>query len=145
MVRGNANAWHAAFPQFPADSEHLPDLTVDQAMVDRDFAKAEKISEEFKNQEYKTYFQGCIAVARGDMMAARRFFETLRPDFEARVRDHPENAFERSDLGLLYAYLGRKEEAIREARRAVDLVPAAKMRLRPRSGRYAGAGLRSHR
>jgi serine/threonine protein kinase/tetratricopeptide (TPR) repeat protein len=123
---GNANAWHAAFPQFPADSEHLPYLTAGQAMVDRDFAKAEKISEEFKNPEYKTYFHGCIAVARGDVTAARRFFETLRPTFEARVRDHPENAFQRSDLGLLYAYLGRKEEAIREARRAVDLVPASK-------------------
>ena len=123
---GNANAWHAAFPQFPAGSEHLPYLTADQAMVDRDFAKAEKISEEFKNPEYKTYFHGCIALARGDVTAARRFFETLRPTFEARVRDHPENAFQRSDLGLLYGYLGRNEEAIREARRAVDLVPASK-------------------
>jgi len=123
---GNANAWHAAFPQFPAGSEHLPYLTADQAMVDRDFAKAEKISEEFKNPEHKTYFHGCIAVARGEVMTARRFFETLRPTFEARVRNHPENAFERSDLGLLYAYLGRNEEAIREARRAVDLVPASK-------------------
>jgi tetratricopeptide (TPR) repeat protein len=54
-------------------------------------------------------------------MAARRIFETLRPGFEARMRDHPENPFERSELGLLYAYLGRKEDAIRETRRAVDL------------------------
>ena len=45
---------------------------------------------------------------------------------EARVRDHPENAFERSDLGLLYVWLGRKEEAIGECRRAVDLVSANK-------------------
>jgi tetratricopeptide (TPR) repeat protein len=118
---GNANALHAAFPKFPAGSGNLPYLSGDQAMVDRDFARAEKISEEFKNQEYKTYFQGCIALARGDVMAARRIFETLRPGFEARMRDHPENPFERSELGLLYAYLGRKEEAIREARRAVDL------------------------
>ena len=32
-------------------------------MVDRDFATAEKISEEFKNPEYKTYFHGCIAAS----------------------------------------------------------------------------------
>jgi serine/threonine protein kinase/Flp pilus assembly protein TadD len=123
---GKANAWHAAFPRFPAGSENLPFLMGDQAMVDRDFAMAEKISQRYKDGEYKTYFHGCIALARGDVMAARRLFETLRPSFEARVREHPENAFERSDLGLLYAYLGRKEEAIREARRAVDLVPASK-------------------
>ena len=83
-----------------------PYLTADQAMVDRDFAKAEKISEEFKNPEYKTYFHGCIAVARGEMMTARRFFETLRPTFEARVRDHPENAFERSESGTALCLSG---------------------------------------
>ena len=123
---GNANAWDAAFPKFPAGSGNLAYLSGDQAMVDRDFARADKISEEFKNQEYKTYFRGCIALARGDMTAARRIFEALRPGFEAQMREHPENAFDRSELGLLYAYLGRKEEAIRECRRAVDLVRVGK-------------------
>jgi len=37
------------------------------------------------------------------------------------VRDHPDNAIDYAALGILYAYMGRKEEAIRESRRAVEL------------------------
>jgi serine/threonine protein kinase/Flp pilus assembly protein TadD len=123
---GNANAFHAAFPRFPAGFDQLPNLIRYQAMIDRDFATAEKALEEFKEGEEKTYLQGYAALARGDVTAARRLFETLRPSFEARVRDHPEDAEQRSELGMLYAYLGRKEDAIRECRRAVDLVPVSK-------------------
>jgi tetratricopeptide (TPR) repeat protein len=39
------------------------------------------------------------------------------------VRDHPDNAGDHAALGILYAYMGRKEEAIRESRRAVELCP----------------------
>jgi len=95
-------------------------------MIDRDFATAEKTLQECKDGEDKTYLLGYAALARGDVTTAHRLFETLRPNFEARVRDHPEDSEQRSELGLLYAYLGRKEDAIREGRRAVDLGPANK-------------------
>src|SRR5439155_24507513 len=38
-------------------------------------------------------------------------------------RVHPDEPWFVSWLGMVYAYLGRKEEALRESRRAVDLVP----------------------
>ena len=45
------------------------------------------------------------------------------PDLEKRVRDDPDVAAAHARLGLLYAYMQRKEDAIREGRRAVELEP----------------------
>jgi tetratricopeptide (TPR) repeat protein len=39
------------------------------------------------------------------------------------VRDDPDDARRHAQLGLLYAYMHRKEDAIREGRRAVELEP----------------------
>ena len=50
-------------------------------------------------------------------------FEKVRSIYETQVRDRPDDAGCHARLGLVYAYLGRKEEAIREAHRAVDLSP----------------------
>ena len=47
----------------------------------------------------------------------------MRRDWESLARDHPNDPAIMTGLGVLYAYLGRKEEALRESRRAVDLVP----------------------
>jgi TolB-like protein len=127
---GNADAFRKTFARFPPDFFPLPYLIFDQAMIDRDFPTAEKTVNELKDGDEKTYLQGYLALARGDVASARRFFERLRPSFEAKVRDHPgdspEDADLRAELGLLYAFLGRKEDAIRECRRAVDIVPASK-------------------
>ncbi len=45
------------------------------------------------------------------------------PAFEGRVRDDPADPNHHAELGLLYAYMHRKEDAIRESRRAVELEP----------------------
>jgi tetratricopeptide (TPR) repeat protein len=44
---------------------------------------------------------------------------------EGWVRDHPDVAEAHAMLGSLYAYMGRKDDAIRESRRAVELEPEA--------------------
>jgi tetratricopeptide (TPR) repeat protein len=106
----------------------------DLAMLERDFVAAEKILTEFPSEggfpvagdKPKTFSQGCVALARGDVLLARRFFEEARPDLEGWVRENPDEAHRPAQLGLLYAYMGRKDDAIREARRAVDLEPESK-------------------
>jgi serine/threonine-protein kinase len=45
---------------------------------------------------------------------------------EGTVKDHPDNWRARGSLGLAYAGLGRKAEAIREAKRGVELLPVSK-------------------
>src|SRR5437868_543081 len=94
-------------------------------MLERDFAGAEKVLVEFPAEEFpppfngrKTFLFACTALARGDPATARVLFEKARPGYESAVQDHPDEPKFLARLGLLYAYLGRKEEALRESRRA---------------------------
>jgi serine/threonine protein kinase/Flp pilus assembly protein TadD len=128
---GNLAASTKTVSKLPAGFWPRPFLLWDQSMVERDFATAQKIvdgfpSEKIHEAEEKTYFRACTALARGNVALAQQLFETLRPSFETKVRDLPEDALQRGELGILYAHLGRKEDAIRECRRAVDLVPPSK-------------------
>jgi serine/threonine protein kinase/Flp pilus assembly protein TadD len=99
----------------------------DLAMLERDYATAEKIvtDSSLKNYFYdpKTFYQGRTALARGDVESAQRYFAAAAPVFEKWVRDDPDMAERHAQLGLLYAYMQRKEDAIRESRRAVELEP----------------------
>jgi len=48
------------------------------------------------------------------------------PAFEAAVQEAPASGDRHAILGWLYAFMGRKEDAIREGRRAVELKPESK-------------------
>jgi tetratricopeptide (TPR) repeat protein len=63
------------------------------------------------------------ALARGDLESAQRYFAAATPALEGLVRDDPSDAERHTRLALLYAYMHRKEDAIREGRRAVELQP----------------------
>ena len=98
------------------------------SMLERDWATAEKWLTDFPSDEFpdvgpKSFYQAQTALARGDVERARTLLEKVRPVLEKNVRDHPDNAGDHAALGILYAYMGRKEEAIRESRRAVELCP----------------------
>ena len=102
----------------------------DLAMLERDYGTAEKILTDSPLENFfpagdgqKTYYQGRMARARGDMESAQRYFATVGPATEKRVRDNPDVAARHAELGRLYAYMQRKDDAIREARRAVELEP----------------------
>jgi tetratricopeptide (TPR) repeat protein len=74
----------------------------------------------------KSFLNGCIDLAHGDNVAAQKSFEMARPIFEKAVEEAPENAARHANLGWFYAFSGRKEDAIREGRRAVELKPESK-------------------
>jgi Flp pilus assembly protein TadD len=108
-------------------------------MLERDFAGAEKVLVEFPLEEFpppvtglKKFCFARTAWARGDRDKARDLFEKGRRTLEALVRDHPDDPQFVWRLGLVNAYLGRKEEALRESQRAVDLVPENDAIERPR-------------
>ena len=97
-------------------------------MLERDFATAEKWLADFPSDKFpgaspKSFYQAQTALARGDVELARTLFEKVRPALESNVRDHPAAARHHAALGILYGYMGRKEDAIRESRRAVELCP----------------------
>jgi tetratricopeptide (TPR) repeat protein len=63
---------------------------------------------------------------KGDAAAAQAAFTVARAKQEEAVHGHPDNALVLCALGLIDARLGRKEDALREGRRAVELLPVAK-------------------
>jgi serine/threonine protein kinase/tetratricopeptide (TPR) repeat protein len=106
----------------------------DAAMLARDFPAAEDALDRFPFDTLpsvfsapvpKSYLNGCIALASGDTARAGQLFELARPVMEAEALAHPENELRHARLALLYAYMGRKADAIREGKRAVELKPVA--------------------
>jgi tetratricopeptide (TPR) repeat protein len=129
----NPAAGRKILEAIPARADHLGMITVsrwDLAMLERDYAAAEKILagatlENFSSggDAPKTYYQGRLARARGDVDSARRYLAVVAADVETQLRDNPDAAERRAHLGLLYAYMQRKDDAIREGRRSVELEP----------------------
>jgi serine/threonine protein kinase/Tfp pilus assembly protein PilF len=67
-----------------------------------------------------------LARAHGDKEKALAAFTVARKKLEPKLADEPDDAPYLSEIAIFDAGLGRKEEAIREARRAVELQPIAK-------------------
>jgi len=60
---------------------------------------------------------------RGDRMRSRAYADTARMAFAARAASTPDDAQTLAVLGVSLAYLGQKDEAIRDGERAVTLLP----------------------
>jgi TolB-like protein/class 3 adenylate cyclase/Tfp pilus assembly protein PilF len=67
--------------------------------------------------------EGLIARIRGDADAARAAFTAARAQQEGVIQKQPDYAPALGALGLIDAGLGRKDDAFREGRRAVELLP----------------------
>jgi eukaryotic-like serine/threonine-protein kinase len=71
----------------------------------------------------------CLAQAhalKGDRANVKIYAEEARKALEEQLRATPGDAQRRVFLGLALAYLGRKQEAVREGERGVALLPVAK-------------------
>ncbi|MGI8891457.1 MAG: protein kinase domain-containing protein [Chthoniobacterales bacterium] len=135
----NADPSHLArvFASLPAYGDPEGNLTWmrwDAAMIGRDYGKAqaaldafpfETLSSVYSAPIPKSYLEGCIALAQGDSKGALEKFEIARPALEAESFAHPADPLRHARLGLLYAYMGKKGEAIREGTRAVELQPVS--------------------
>jgi TolB-like protein/Flp pilus assembly protein TadD len=71
----------------------------------------------------KSYLQACVDLVRGNATKAHAEFEAARPAIEKTVANSPQDGIRRAQLGLLYAFLGRKDDALREGQRAMELKP----------------------
>jgi serine/threonine-protein kinase len=74
----------------------------------------------------RQFCEGVAARARDDAPTADAAFAAARDEMEKLVRDQPDYAEALSVLGIIDAALGRKEEAVREGRRAAELFPLTK-------------------
>jgi TolB-like protein/Flp pilus assembly protein TadD len=110
-------------------------LRWDVAMVDRNYTAARRAidASSAKDLSYasrgltpRSFFEGCIALAQGDNVGAQKYFQEAESAFQEAVKEAPLDAIRHANLGWLYAFMGRKEDALREGRRAVDLKPESK-------------------
>lgn len=104
------------------------------ALAERDVAAAREVLKAFDGVPLTDYavhlsrslMEGVIARMTNDDEAARSAFSAAHIEQEKLVQAQPDYAPALCVLGLIDAALGRKKEALREGRRAVELLPAAK-------------------
>ena len=71
----------------------------------------------------KAFLEGNIHFLEGDKATSQIEFEKARVVSEQLLREAPEDPARHAQHGLILAALGRKEEAIAEGKRAVEIVP----------------------
>ena len=117
--------------------EALPNVANDWlscALAERDVAAAKNALNAFGEIPLTDYavhvnrplMEGVIARLTKDEGTARAAFMAARAEQEKAVRSEPNYGPPLCVLGLIDASLGRKEEALREGRRAVELLPVEK-------------------
>jgi TolB-like protein/class 3 adenylate cyclase/Flp pilus assembly protein TadD len=74
----------------------------------------------------KAYWEGVVARWQNDPVKAKAAFTAARTEVAKVVEKQPDFAAAFSLLGMIDAGLGRKEEALREGRRACELMPITK-------------------
>src|SRR5438552_3974063 len=133
--KGDTQLLKSLVDQVPAGTDPDGSVTAarwELAMLRRDYSAAEKVLQTSSVNEIsyttagttpKIFFEGCIYLAQGDSVNAQKAFELARPAFEALAKEAPASADRHAILGWLYAFMGRKGEAIREGQRAVELKP----------------------
>jgi tetratricopeptide (TPR) repeat protein len=127
----------AALPQSAAEDPDLLDTRVGLALVEHDWSQAEQLIEKMKSGHIDTNnvpgFRLVPAEYNSVLLARLRKEPTTNPAF-AEVREQlnlkvlkaPQDAELHSDLAVLDALLNKKEIAISEAKRAVEMLPVSK-------------------
>ena len=87
---------------------------------------AEKSRGETSAPISKAFLKATVYKAMKDDARARTNYEEAREKAERAVQESPEDGPRHALLGLIYAGLGRCDEAKTEAKRAVDLLPESK-------------------
>jgi tetratricopeptide (TPR) repeat protein len=113
-----------------AEDPFVASIRLGLALSDRDFDDASSIAAALPlkqtldagfTQGSRDFSLGVVARLKGDAMAAHAAFTKVRTKLEEELRIHPDNMDLLSDLGLIDAFLGRREEALSEGRRAMEL------------------------
>jgi serine/threonine-protein kinase len=115
----------------PASAANFADNWLYLALCERDFTAAELALTALGEHTYgpdailfsPKFGQGFVASQRGDSASAQAAFIAAREQQEKIVREQSDYGPAWCVLGMIDAALGRKEDALREGRRAVELLP----------------------
>lgn len=135
-----ANTWpahqliDALRAEDPSALQNIADYWLDCALTEHDqTAAADALAalgeRSVGNETMKysrSFMEGLVSRMTKNDAKARSAFTAARTEQEKMVRANPDDAGALCVLGLIDAALGRKEEAIREGRRTVELLPLEK-------------------
>ena len=154
-ARGDTRIVHAILNKVvttdPAAKEDLAEPRFWIAYYERDAPAAERgietldekgkfaIGENAALKLSRSFCEGLVARLKGDPVAARAAFLAARAEQEELVRAQPDAGPAFSVLGMIDAQLGRKEDALREGQRGLELSPLAKNALEGADVLYARA------
>jgi TolB-like protein/Tfp pilus assembly protein PilF len=123
----------ALLAENPQSASDLADQWLYVSLCERDHARAERAVAALPATGISTdlnfprsYCAALAARARGDAATAQAAFLAARAEVEKTAREQPDYGPVFTVLGLIDAGLGRKEEAMREGRRGVELLPITK-------------------
>jgi TolB-like protein/class 3 adenylate cyclase/Tfp pilus assembly protein PilF len=124
----------AVLSENPAAAADVADSWLYLALCQRDPAEAMRAVAAISPEGISTdavsfspaFCQGLAARARGDATAAENAFTTAREEISRKIQEQSDYGPAVCVLGMIDAALGHKEDAIREGRRAVELMPLAK-------------------
>jgi TolB-like protein/class 3 adenylate cyclase/Tfp pilus assembly protein PilF len=115
----------------PAIASTLADTWLTLALCEHDFGTAARALAALGNNPITidivslspAFARGLVARAQGDGIAANAAFSEAHTQQEKLVQEQPDYAPGLCVLGLIDAALGHKEDALREGRRAMELLP----------------------
>jgi TolB-like protein/Flp pilus assembly protein TadD len=135
LQRGDLKAARSFLTSLPADYDPNGATTwtrITLALYERDVDAAGRILASWKEDELVggagkvvpvSYWQGMIARTAGDMTKTTEAFTHAHAAISGQLAKQPDDPILLATLGLMDAGLGRKEEAVREGRRAAELRP----------------------
>ncbi len=135
LEKGNTKTARSGLDSLPAGYDPDGAVTstrISLALYERDPAAAAKILAASKLGELvggtgallpRSWFEALIARAQGDAQKTRGAFLAARLKVEAKLHDQPDDGVLLAMLGLIDAGLSRKQEALAEGLRAVELRP----------------------
>jgi TolB-like protein len=118
----------------PSAAGTIVDGLLTCALCERDRAAAERALADIpsdgialSNLQYpRSFAEGLVARSFGDSAHAQAAFARARAEQEKIVLEQPDYAPALSVLGIIDAGLGRKKDALREGKRACELLPVSK-------------------
>jgi serine/threonine protein kinase len=139
IARADIGTFHAALEKIKTDdpafaeNDRMKHAMFKLALSEHDFTTASRIAETLPKKDLgddaglgRNFSKGLLAQMKGDATRARSAFTIARAEQEEAIRTGHDIAKLLCGLALIDAGLGRKEEALSEGRRAVELIPLAK-------------------
>jgi TolB-like protein/Tfp pilus assembly protein PilF len=139
LSTGDLAGARASLEQLPGTGGSFIDyLWFWQYVLERDFNAADSLLAASNREMFElvdmsmpsALLRGYVCELTGDDPCARESLEAARALLERELTIRPDDARVHSSLGLVHAGLGNKEDAIRAAKRALEITPVAKDAIR---------------